>query len=182
MARLPYLDKSDLAPEFQHLLDRPINLNRILVNSPEGRRASQPIGKYIRWESKLSPAFRELAILQVGYLSRAPYEWSHHVKIAHEFGVSDDDIRQLIAYNDGKQTSLGKETLTVIAAAKEMTIDGGVSAKTFAELKTFLDNALIVDLIATIAHYNGVVRLLASLEVDVEDEYLPYLKKFPLPA
>ena len=34
----------------------------------------------------------------------------------------------------------------------------------------------------TIAFYNGVVRLLASLQIDVEDKYLGYLEEFPLPA
>jgi hypothetical protein len=32
-----------------------------------------------------------------------------------------------------------------------------------------------------IAFYNGVVRLLGSLEIDVEDSYAPYLEEFPLP-
>ena len=39
MARLPYLDKSDVKPEFQDLLSRPINLYRVLVHSPEALRA-----------------------------------------------------------------------------------------------------------------------------------------------
>jgi hypothetical protein len=33
----------------------------------------------------------------------------------------------------------------------------------------------------TIAFYNGVVRLLATMQIDVEAEYLPYLGEFPLP-
>jgi hypothetical protein len=36
--------------------------------------------------------------------------------------------------------------------------------------------------VMTISFYNGVVRLLATLELDVEEEYLPYLDEFPLPA
>ena len=34
----------------------------------------------------------------------------------------------------------------------------------------------------TIAFYCGVVRLLASLQIDVEDDYRRYLEEFPLPA
>ena len=40
MARVPYLDKDDLAPENQDLLSRTISLNRALVNSPEACRAT----------------------------------------------------------------------------------------------------------------------------------------------
>ena len=88
MARVPYLDKSDLAPENQELLARNITLHRALAHSPNGLRAFGGLGQFIRHKSRLDPRLRELAILQVGYLARAPYEWSHHVKIGREFGVS----------------------------------------------------------------------------------------------
>ena len=39
-----------------------------------------------------------------------------------------------------------------------------------------------MDLVITIAYYNAVVRLLATLKIDVEDDYLPYLEQFPLPT
>jgi hypothetical protein len=39
MARVPYLDKSDLAPENQDLLARNITLHRALAHSPNGLRA-----------------------------------------------------------------------------------------------------------------------------------------------
>ena len=182
MARLPYLNKEDLPPEYQSILDRPINLNRILANSPACRKATSETGQYIRYGSKLEARYRELAILQVGYLARAPYEWSHHIKIAHEFDISENDIAELVALNEGKPTSFDPKTLAVLTAAREMTVDGAISATTFEQLRAFLDNALLVDLVVTISHYNGVVRLLASLQVDVEESYIPYLKKFPLPT
>ena len=92
MARVPYLEKTDLKPDDQDLLKRPIALFKALVNSPGGARAFSGLGQYIRFNSKLDPRLRELAILQVGYLARAPYEWSHHVKIGYAFGVTDADI------------------------------------------------------------------------------------------
>jgi hypothetical protein len=39
----------------------------------------------------------------------------------------------------------------------------------------------LTDLFITIAYYNGLVRLMAALQIDVEDEYLAYLDDFPLP-
>src|SRR5258708_9194929 len=92
MARVSYFDRSDLAPEHQDLLNRPINLFRALVNSPGAARTWSGIGHYIRYGSKLDPRLRELAILQVGYVARSPYDYSPHVKIAHDFGVTDATI------------------------------------------------------------------------------------------
>lgn len=182
MARVPYIDKSDLAPENQELLARNITLHRALANSPNGLRAFGGLGQFIRHKSRLDPRLRELAILQVGYLARAPYEWSHHVKIGRDFGVSTDDIRALIAETEGKSSKLEPLAKLVLKAAREMTNDLAISEATFATLRKDLDNERMVDLVITISFYNAVVRLLGSLQIDVEPEYQPYLDEFPLPA
>ena len=64
-----------------------------MVHSPNAARAFQGLGGFIRHKSRLDPRLREIAILAVGWITQAPYEWSHHVKIGQEFGVSEDDIR-----------------------------------------------------------------------------------------
>jgi alkylhydroperoxidase family enzyme len=55
-----------------------------------------------------------------------------------------------------------------------------ISDETFAELQKHMSAELLVDLTMVIAFYNAVVRLLGSLEIDVEDNYAPYLDEFPL--
>jgi alkylhydroperoxidase family enzyme len=182
MARVPYLDKSDLAPEDQELLKRNITLHRALAHSPNGLRAFGGLGQFIRHKSRLDPRLRELAILQVGYLARAPYEWSHHVKIGRDFGVTDDDIRALIEETEGKSSRLEPLAKLVLKAAREMTNDLAISEATFAALRKDLDNERLVDLVITISFYNAVVRLLGSLQIDVEPEYQRYLGEFPLAA
>ena len=168
--------------ENQDLLRRRISLTQALVNSPNAARAFGALGQFIRFGSKLDPRLRELAILQVGWLARSPYEWSHHVKLGHDFGVSDDDIRALIDDTAGKPAQLDETAKTVLRAAREMTQDGAMSDATFATLREALGNEQIVDLTITIAFYNAVVRVLATLQIDVEDDYIPYLRRFPLPA
>jgi alkylhydroperoxidase family enzyme len=182
MARVPYLEKSDLSAEHQDLLKRRINLFQALVNSPNAARAFSGLGTFIRFGSKLDPRLRELAILQVGWLARSPYEWSHHVKIGHDFGVTDDDIQALIDDTAGKSVKLDPLARSVLLAAREMTSDGDMSDTSFATLQRALGNEQVVDLTVTIAFYNAVVRVLATLQIDVEDDYMPYLRQFPLPG
>jgi alkylhydroperoxidase family enzyme len=102
------------------------------------------------------------------------------VKIGHDFGVTDDDIRALIDDTSGKPTQLDAMAKSVLLAAREMTRDGAMSADTFATLQSALGNELVVDLTVTIAFYNAVVRVLATLQIDVEEDYMPYLRQFPL--
>ena len=182
MARVPYLQQSELPPEHQDILARPIALNRAMANSPNAAKAMTGLAMYIRHHSKLDPRLRELAILQVGWLARSPYEWSHHVKLGHDFGVTDDDVRALIDDTAGKATKLDALAKTVLRAAREMTQEGAMTDATFATLRDALGNEQIVDLTITIAFYNAVVRVLATLQIDVEDDYMPYLRQFPLPA
>ena len=182
MARVPYLQKSDLAAADQDLLARDITLHRALAHSPKGARAFLGLGHFIRYDSKLDPRLRELAILQVGWLARSAYEFSHHVKIGRDFGVSDDDIRGMIAETEGRPSALDAKTKTVLRAAREMTLEGAVTDTTFTALSTQFDRERVVDLVMTVAFYCGVVRLLASLQIDVEEDYLRYLQEFPLPA
>lgn len=181
MARVPYLEPSDLADADRDLLKRPITLFKALVNSPKAARAFHGLGDYIRYGSKLDMRLRELAILQVGWLARQPYEWSHHVKLGMDFGVSAADIQALIDDTAGKPTSLDALSCLVLHGAREMTTGGAMAATTFTALQDALGNEQVVDLTITIAFYNAVVRVLSTLQIDVEDDFMPYLHQFPLP-
>ena len=181
MARLPYLDKADLLPEHQDLLARNLNLYRVLAHSPRAARSLNTLARFIRDGSRLDPRLRELAILQVGYLTRSAWEFSHHVRIGREVGVSDDEIRAVADETAGRPTKLEPLAKAVLRAAREMTLDLVTSDETFAALRQEIDDERLTDLVVTIAFYNGLVRLLETMQVDVEEEYLPYLDEFPLP-
>jgi alkylhydroperoxidase family enzyme len=181
MARVKYLDQSDLAPEDQELLARPANLFRAFVHSPEAYRRFGQLGGWIRNGTKLDPRLREMAILQVGYLTRCEYEYSHHIKIGRDFGVSDDDLRAIAADTAGEATSLSELDCAVLQLTREMTTDIQGSQEAFDIVSAELGEEHTVDLLLVISFYNAVVRMLYTLEIDVEDEYLPLLDEFPLP-
>jgi alkylhydroperoxidase family enzyme len=182
MARIPDVRREDLAPEDQPLMARDIALYRTLANSPKALRAFSGLGQFIRHTSRLDPRLRELAILQVGYVARAPYEWSHHIRIGMDFGVTEADIHALIADTEGRDNTLEPLARLVLLAAREAAAGPGVSAETFAALSTHLDAERLTDLVVTIGFYCAVVRVLASLDIQVEPEYRHWLERFPLPA
>jgi alkylhydroperoxidase family enzyme len=123
---------------------------------------------------------REMAILQVGYSTRSSYEYSHHIKIARDFGVTDDDIRGIVAETNGESTGFTPLEKAVLKAAREMVAQPALSDGTYDEIRKGLDNERIVDLLLVISFYCGVVRLLGAMEIDVEDDYKKYLQEFPL--
>ncbi|MGH7035268.1 MAG: carboxymuconolactone decarboxylase family protein [Stellaceae bacterium] len=180
MARFPYLNKEDVAPEHRDIM-RDINLSRLLIHSPGAARASNTSAMYIRHGSKLDPRLREMAIIQVGYLARSAYEYAHHVQIGLGFGVSEADIRAIADETAGRPTALDPLTKAVLKAARELADEIKLSDETFAALRRHLDNEKLIDLFIAICSYCSTVRLLAALQIDLEDEYRQYLERFPLP-
>ncbi|MFC7540095.1 hypothetical protein ACFQU2_12370 [Siccirubricoccus deserti] len=104
------------------------------------------------------------------------------MKIGYDFGVTDDDIVALIAETNGEATALEPIARLVLKAAREIHAGPGIGYETFAALRAALDTESIIDLVVTASFYCAVVRLLASLEIDVEESYMPYLKKYPFPV
>jgi alkylhydroperoxidase family enzyme len=182
MARVPYVDPEDVPDQYRNLISRDANVTRALANSPKLAFLSGSMARYIRHESRVDPRLRELAIIQVGYSARSAYEYPHHIKIGFSFGVTADDLRAIADETAGRPTRLEPIAKTVLRAAREMTDGGTLADATFAGLRANFDNEQLVDLLYTIANYNGVVRILAALQVDLEDEYREYLEKFPFAA
>ncbi len=176
MARLPYLSREDLPPERRQLLDRPINLFRALAHGPEVLEWMSEIGGWIRYRCRLDPRLRELAIIQVGFLTQSPYEFSHHVKIGLDFGVTHADLRELVADTRGEPTSLGEQERAVLRAARELTVGTELSDETWSRLRQFLPPDRLLDLLFVVTHYVQVVRMLGALQIDVEEDYAPYLE------
>ena len=182
MARLPYLDADALEEKDRDLLKRPINLFRLLVNSPGGARAFGTLGGYIRHDSTLDARLREMAIIQVGYQTRSEYEFTHHVRLATEqFGVSESDIAAIITETEGGTSTLPQFERTLLHAARAMVTDLRIPDADFAVLEAGLSAEHLVDLVLAISFYCAVIRVLATFEIDNEPRYKAVLNQFPLP-
>jgi alkylhydroperoxidase family enzyme len=202
MARVPYLSASNLTEEDRSLLDlsnaqrlvpilspsepvggdSPPNIYRALANSPDGLRHWSVPGRWFQRGCELAPRLRELAILQVGYVTNTPYQWSHHIQIGRNAGLSDDDIRSVIAATTGHPHGLGEVETLVLLATREITADRRMSEETWSKLLAQLGMPRLVDLTLLISHANAVIRVLGTLDIDVEPEFQPFLEEFPLPA
>jgi 4-carboxymuconolactone decarboxylase len=64
---------------------------RTMVKHPELFRAQMEIGTVL-FKGLIPARERELAVLRIGWLAGAPYEWGEHVKISQRYGVSREEI------------------------------------------------------------------------------------------
>lgn len=183
MARVKYLDRADLPPEHQDLLDdSAINIRRAMANSPGLAKVQSRMMRYIRHEGALDPRLRELAILQVGFSTRTAYEYAHHIEQALLAGASEADIRAIAEETAGRDSGLDPLARAALRASRELTLNIALPDDVYAELKRGLNDQCIVELVVAIAFYNATVRVLAGLQMDLEPEYQNLLDHFPLPA
>jgi alkylhydroperoxidase family enzyme len=123
---------------------------------------------------------RELVILQICYVTRAEYEYAHHVWRALDLGIAEADIAAIASESAGRKTHLGELERTAMAAARELTQDFAIADATFDRLRQWLDPARLADLVVLISTYSAINRICAGLRIDVEPDFLTYLKRFPI--
>lgn len=182
MARLAYLSTSDLASADHELLSRDLNLYYALAHSPAGARAFATPALYVRHDSPLAPRLRELAILQVGFITRTVYEYVHHIEIGLDAGLSREDILALAFEREAQATHFDELEFAVLECARELVAGPKMHNATFATLEAHLPTLQITDLIIVISTYCAVVRVLGALEIDLEARYEHFLSDFPLPS
>jgi alkylhydroperoxidase family enzyme len=174
MPRLPYLNRDDLAEEDRDIFDR-IEKERGSVHNIFRMMAYAPhlLRKYIEWSTELrfktalDPKLRELAIMTVGRLTDAKYEYTHHWNAARKLGLPAEKLSQLADYE--KSPLYDDRERAVIRYAVEATRDVKVSDETFNKVRDLLDNdRILMELVMLVAGYNLVVRLLVPMQVELE--------------
>lgn len=169
MARLPYPDLTtpEAAPVAERIAaerGKVINLYKMLLHSPVVADGWRAFLTAIRQKASLSDRHRELAILRVAVINRAPYEFAAHVPFARKSGFSDAEIREI---EDGKlPASVTDVDRAVLALTDEMTRNVQVRDETYAAAKRHFSDREMVELTATIAAYNLVSRFLEANQVD----------------
>jgi alkylhydroperoxidase family enzyme len=169
MARIPYYDPAKAPPKLAELMGKikpQLNIFRALANSDPVTRGFVQLGNAILMRGKLSPALREIAILRVGWLSRASYEIFQHERIGRDAGLSEDKLR---AVASGPQNSaFDKQEKAVLLYTDDVVNNVRASDETLNAVKAFLDTEQVVELTVTIGYYMMVSRFLESMGVDDE--------------
>jgi 4-carboxymuconolactone decarboxylase len=138
-------------------------LYQVLLNSPSMAQGWEQLLTAVRNRSSLPADIRELVILRVAVLNRAPYEFDAHVPHAQTAGVSDEKIEALrLKPLAGSFTGRERDALLLTDA---MTRDIEVPAALFASVQAHFDAQAMIDLTVTIAAYNMVSRFLVALQI-----------------
>lgn len=147
------------------------NIDLMLLRSPTFAEGFNYFAPRVRFETPVRRDLLELAICLVGLLTRAQYEYHHHLKLWKAAGADQEKVQALEAVARGEATErFSPAEAAVIALTQEMTRDVQVSDATFNRLGDFFDEEEIFGLVANVAFYNMVSRLLVALGVELEPD------------
>lgn len=142
-------------------------LYQVLLNSAPLAAGWEQLLTAIRNRSSVPADLRELAILRVAVLNRAAFEFDAHVPHALAAGLTDAQIEALRTLPAG-QAAVNKfdgDAALVLALTDTMTRDVEVPESLMDRIKARFDARGTVELVATVAAYNMVSRLLVALNV-----------------
>jgi alkylhydroperoxidase family enzyme len=176
---IPYLPDDDRAgpPDLLQAIRarRPggklLNLDRILLHSPNYATAWNTMFGTIRNKLSLDGRLRETAIMAIGVLNKADYEWIQHEPEYLKTGGTKEQLTAMKKDIRGaeKNTRLFTEPeRAVLALTREMTTNIAVSGATMKRVRALLDDQKLVELIGTIAGYNMVSRFAVATGLEKE--------------
>jgi alkylhydroperoxidase family enzyme len=147
-----------------------LNLDRMLLNSPAFAKGWNTMFGAIRGQLALPGKLREIAIMAIGALNQAEYEWAQHEKEFYAAGGTKDQLAAIknvsAAANNDKLFTEGERA--TLALTDEMTRKIKVSDATMKRIRKALPDDQVVELIGTIAGYNMVSRFAVATGLDLE--------------
>ncbi len=156
--RIPLLtDREALGDEQQAVFDwvvesrgKMIRPYEVLLHTPGLARPAAELGHQIRYEGRLSDHDRELAIITTAVVHACDFEWSSHVDLARQGGVSETTIEHL----QGRGEPASDRDLLLIGFVQELCARSDVSDERLAAAAEVLGgHEPVVELCALVGYY-----------------------------
>lgn len=138
-------------------------LYQVLLNSAPLAAGWEAMLTAVRNQSSVPADLRELIILRVAVLNRAPYEFDAHVPHAQKAGTSDAKIAAV--REPGIAALFTPDEKLVLELTDAMTRDIDVPEALMERVKARFDARGVVETVATVAAYNMVSRFLGALAI-----------------
>lgn len=156
----------------KELLDTPVaadlpEIIRTMLRHPQLFMRLTEVGLQLIGHGALSARDRELAVLRIGWLCRAPYEFGEHVFIAKKAGITSAEIERI---TEGSAASGWSEhEQAILRAVEELYADAMISDATWATLAKRLDDKQLIELPVVIGQYQAVAYYQNSLRLRLHE-------------
>lgn len=116
----------------------------------------------------IPPRQRELAVLRIGWLAGAPYEWGEHVGIAQRCGVTSEEIERIIAGSAAPGWS--EHDAAILRGVEELIGDFAIAGETWDILARYWDEAQMLEFPAMVGQYVAIAFIQNSIRARLAPE------------
>jgi 4-carboxymuconolactone decarboxylase len=143
---------------------------RAMAHSPHAMERIAGVGEYLRFDSGLDPALRELVTLVVTQKTGCALEWTAHWGLAVKAGVPEDLLARLGSPEAEKEPEpLG----SALRFARQVTDGDEVDDETIAVLRAELGDKSLIDLVTLVGYYLALSRIIETLQVPLPAGIVP---------
>jgi alkylhydroperoxidase family enzyme len=135
-------------------------------------RAWATLRQHVVIDSALTEQQKEIVILRTGHRWGSEYEWAHHVFRGHKIGLSEERIARTAMPIEAGAEVADDEDAALLQATDALLDNGRLNAETRQRLTTFLSDAAIIDIMATIGMYTTLAFLVNSFGTPIDEDVL----------
>lgn len=134
----------------------------IMLRHPKLFRAHSDLAMVLMGTPTLPVRDRELAVLRIGWLAQAPYEWNAHVDMAKRMtNITAEEIERTILGSTAPGWSV--HDAAILRAVEEMIADAFITDETWATLTKSWNEPQLLEFPILVGQYLGVAFLQNSI-------------------
>jgi 4-carboxymuconolactone decarboxylase len=150
-----------------------LNVYRVMAHHPALLRAWQNFRNHVVHGTELGEKRSEIIILRTGVRLASRYEWSHHVVRGRKAGLEDARILSI----KGPYSGMQAEDAVLCRAVDELFDDKQLKVATLRTLRDAVGDKGVMDVMATVAHYQMLGFLLGSFDIPLDRDIEAELAK-----
>ena len=165
--KIPLPKIEDLPEEIREMVSSsPLNVVKMMANAPASFLGFQKFAGGVLFKNQFDPRKREIAVCRIGHVTKADYEWTHHVRVAKGLGVTDEEI--MIIGSENPVTSLDEEGNLLCRVADEISLNVRLSDEALTRILERYGVRGSTELILCCSYFNMISRFLESTRVELE--------------
>ncbi len=138
-----------------------------MVKHPDIFRCQLDMGTTI-FKGQLPPRERELAVLRIGWLMRAPYEWGEHVDIGLRYGLTHEEIERIIEGADAP--GWGEHDSAILRGVEQLLCNQYVADETWAVLAKSWSEPQLIEFLMMAGQYVATALVQNSLRMRLAND------------
>jgi 4-carboxymuconolactone decarboxylase len=138
----------------------------LMLKHPDLYRCQMDMSIQLLGKGAIEARERELAILRVGWLCRAPFEWGQHVQASKRYGLTEEDTARVTQGSSAPGWS--EHDAAILKAVEELLGDQMISDETWNVLARSWGERQLIEFPALVGQYVSIAYFHNSLRLRLE--------------